>query len=955
MAEKDISLYDLLNLSISSPGQGAVNFRAMYALLNSILRQLDLREVTVSAEDFTPGESGAEAGREEEQSRGVSAGPREQEEKEAGKEAASGQENVEDAQKALDLICRTQKQTEQLLQTVKVLRHQQDKSAAAQAQSDTHLRSQRERLDALEEAMRHPQQDDCYVTWEEMKSALLTERQNLEQGLIQTLREESVRPPSASDTAPTLDSQTEEATDVPPLPNVPVSTEASALAPAPDTAPDPDPAPVPPLQSLSQKACGASMYQETMEALWNVGRLKQRCDWMEERLAVLDVEREREKEELQRLRDLIQRRDADGTFSALKKELEDQRVLVQSLMSDGDQFEELRDSEDRAEDSRDRAPGLDQDQEPDLSSEPKTHMDPDASPNIPPEQEPEQKPVLDQTLDPDPVPVAESDFIKELDPELDSLRGMLHQIMESLPSELNLQDGPEEEEQREEEEQEEKEEEQREEEQKGEWGQEDRNQESSFKHSVMSLSSRLGLLFQQHEQLQEAVTSLIQQQPSSWRDVQARREREEEAPESGLQGGGGPRKEATGRGLQESAPLMSSVQKAILQLQNECEKLSETTQCLHEDNQQKQTHIQELYKATKQLEEKKADRNMVEVEMRADKSALETKVSRVQFDSVTEQLSNMFHELLSKVSDQEQDVSKVMDKLSHEMDLKLNRMELESVKKQLEARWKNIQEQMKSEGGLEQDDAAVFRKQLVERFHCLSCDRPVLKQSPGPQLMTLPASPSLPPNRSLRPFTVYTLEQIRQHYKSLTPGTNSFTNKLSNCSRRIAQLEKSCANTSRRLENLREDQRGQNQERTDRGAEAVDYSLYSVSRSCGGSHTVTPFTQRHRNAIQPPSQQRAPQDPLGLSEEVDIVGLDGHIYKGRLNTSPNRDKDTKLPTITSRDGSCGSSGRPPSSRAPRAVSPGLRRPSPPSGSGSLARGWSVSPLGCVSQGSTVPD
>lgn len=43
----------------------------------------------------------------------------------------------------------------------------------------------------------------------------------------------------------------------------------------------------------------------------------------------------------------------------------------------------------------------------------------------------------------------------------------------------------------------------------------------------------------------------------------------------------------------------------------------------------------------------------------------------MQFDSMTEQLSAMFHELLSKVTGQEQDWHKVMDKLSTEMECKV--------------------------------------------------------------------------------------------------------------------------------------------------------------------------------------------------------------------------------------------------------------------------------------------
>lgn len=47
-------------------------------------------------------------------------------------------------------------------------------------------------------------------------------------------------------------------------------------------------------------------------------------------------------------------------------------------------------------------------------------------------------------------------------------------------------------------------------------------------------------------------------------------------------------------------------------------------------------------------------------------------MSRLQFDSVTEQLNAMFHELLSKVTGQEQDWHKVIDRLSTEMECKVS-------------------------------------------------------------------------------------------------------------------------------------------------------------------------------------------------------------------------------------------------------------------------------------------
>ncbi|XP_033998705.1 extracellular matrix-binding protein ebh [Trematomus bernacchii] len=251
---------------------------------------------------------------------------------------------------------------------------------------------------------------------------------------------------------------------------------------------------------------------------------------------------------------------------------------------------------------------------------------------------------------------------------------------------------------------------------------------------------------------------------------------------------------------EKNGELVNDVQNAILQLQTDCEKLTETTRFLNEDNSQKQSHIEELYKTTEELEEKKADKQMVESEIKkAAKYDLDGKVTRLQFDSVTEQLNAMFQELLNKVTGQEQDWHKVIERLSSDMECKLNRIELASVKKQLEDRWRNIHEKLQDQGAPEQEDAAGIRKQLVDRFHCLSCDRPVAMHNSGQHVVKLSSTAGFPSHRSIRPFTVYALEQFRQHYRS------------------------------------------------ERVSEMTDYSHLAVLRSCGGSHTVTSASQRRTN------------------------------------------------------------------------------------------------------------
>ncbi|KAK9406860.1 QRICH2: Glutamine-rich protein 2 [Crotalus adamanteus] len=81
--------------------------------------------------------------------------------------------------------------------------------------------------------------------------------------------------------------------------------------------------------------------------------------------------------------------------------------------------------------------------------------------------------------------------------------------------------------------------------------------------------------------------------------------------------------------------------------------------------------------------------------------------------------------------------------------------------------------------------------------------------------------------------------------------------------------------------------------------EMADFSYMSVPRHCGGSHTLTHPFRRYVKLQQfnqgMPSAQPDENTMLAMMkhEEVDILGLDGHIYKGRM--------DTHLPSITGKE------------------------------------------------------
>ncbi|XP_072846600.2 glutamine-rich protein 2 isoform X4 [Pogona vitticeps] len=368
--------------------------------------------------------------------------------------------------------------------------------------------------------------------------------------------------------------------------------------------------------------------------------------------------------------------------------------------------------------------------------------------------------------------------------------------------------------------------------------------------------------------------------------------------------------------------MLSQIQNTILQVQEDCEKLNSTTGNLIEDHHQKQKEINMLFKSLEKLEKEKADKDrlVMEIDVKADKAALAGKVSRSQFDATTEQLHKMMQELLNKMAGQEQDWQKMLDKLLIEMDSKLDRLELDPFRQQLEERWKDIRKQLKQRAPHDEgDEAAGIRRRLLAHFHCISCDRPLEMVVPGPHITTLPAVPGLPPHQSLRPYMVYEMEQIRQLNRNLKLGPGA----------RFDALEKSASlNKLRRIHSkmLMDIQKVQSHYggagkvnaqmireilqsqclgsspygKRDRLPEMADYSYISVPRHCGGSHTLTyPYRrygrlQQFAQCMPPLHADEGTMLAMMKHEEVDILGLDGHIYKGRM--------DTQLPSLTGKDG-----------------------------------------------------
>ncbi|XP_063082486.1 uncharacterized protein C16orf96 homolog isoform X1 [Cavia porcellus] len=250
--------------------------------------------------------------------------------------------------------------------------------------------------------------------------------------------------------------------------------------------------------------------------------------------------------------------------------------------------------------------------------------------------------------------------------------------------------------------------------------------------------------------------------------------------------------------------------------------------------------LKTLQTQIKSLEQNKANKSTMEQELKekADRSALASKASRADLEVVVTELNSMIQSMLLKVSTSEDNWKKSVKQLRKDMATKLVPSDLDALKKEVVEIWQAVKKLMMESFRFDPDHAAGFKRQLFEQVKCISCDRQVEIMT-CPQLITIRRAHLL---SRLRPASANSYEYLQRqqmreqhqlHFQHLSTTEDSF-------------------------DPLSSHQDWNDGPRNDPNLKLKSYNL----------STLYPYGD--------------PQVIDYDTAEVDILGVDGILYKGRM-------------------------------------------------------------------------
>ncbi|KAF6039711.1 hypothetical protein EB796_001991 [Bugula neritina] len=318
----------------------------------------------------------------------------------------------------------------------------------------------------------------------------------------------------------------------------------------------------------------------------------------------------------------------------------------------------------------------------------------------------------------------------------------------------------------------------------------------------------------------------------------------------------------------KDADAVKKLQNAMFGLRDDLTNMQNSIDAINFENKEREKALEQLAEKASKLEKEKADKESMEAELdtKADKSQVDGKLNRSLFDSTVADLQKMIDDLLSKLHAYEDAWKQAHSKVEEDVDGKIDRTELDRLKAYIDRKLRDLNTKIKNNSEVFNpfcEDAAGLKRQLLP-FNCLSCDKPVVINSGRFFSARTPLShnnafgplgDAFSANKSSRPYTTFELDQIRQHAKSLLNADY-----------------------------------------------VMDY--YSTPRTAGGSHTMTyPYKRStkhgyNRELFNNPTDEIPSDVFMPVRDETEIVGADGHVYRGRFDVTsgdPNPTPSLEVP------------------------------------------------------------
>ncbi|XP_035262506.1 glutamine-rich protein 2 [Anguilla anguilla] len=162
----------------------------------------------------------------------------------------------------------------------------------------------------------------------------------------------------------------------------------------------------------------------------------------------------------------------------------------------------------------------------------------------------------------------------------------------------------------------------------------------------------------------------------------------------------------------------------LAEFRAESDRQNAATERLLDSCRELESRVSHLEQHRVQMQKRKGSGESGEGQLERGVGDEDASLSQAQQKAISQYLSSLLQDLLPTLPTQDWDWPEVLDKLSKDMEHKLDRVELIPLKQELEDGWRKIKARLKEEPDLGANTPAGFRKKLLERVSCISCDKP---------------------------------------------------------------------------------------------------------------------------------------------------------------------------------------------------------------------------------------